>query len=295
MRIITLLIIIILLLIFILLCSFFINMSINPKISHYTKYQLLSLIRDDVPDMVLIDKHVDNSKLFDTLKYPYVFKPNYCEDFAHQVEIIKNKKQAHDYLKRSIDRYIVVQKYHPGPHEGTVYYSRNPITNKVYIIVVERKQNDTKREWLWKSSIGYKYGYSTEHRKDLETEELKQKIMSISNKIPEFYLGRYDVRFENPETFKKGQGFKILELNKQGASDTRWNVDNSYLYNLRIFIIFVTRILVYGLVNILRGNTTDLKTFIYFCYKYLTKTTECQQAQPFKNQFVKLFKAFDII
>ena len=49
--------------------------------------------------------------------------------------------------------------------------------------MVERKQNDTKREWLWKSSIGYQYGYSTEHRKDLETEELKQKIISISNKI----------------------------------------------------------------------------------------------------------------
>ena len=273
----------------------FLNMCINPKVVHLTKYETLNFIRDDVPHFFLIDTSNDNTEILEKLKYPYVFKPNYCEDYAHQVEIIKGKHQAAEYLQKSIDKYIIAQKYHPGPYEGTIYYTKHPLTKKVRIIVVERKQNNNKKEWLWKSSVGYKYGYSTQHRPDLETEELKRKVISMSEKLPEFYLGRYDLRFENHETFKLGKDFKVVEINSQGASDTRYNVDNSYLYNLGIFARYIYIHTEYGLLNILRGNVCSFEVFIYMLNKYFTKTSECKQTDKVVNVFDKLFKSFSII
>jgi len=273
----------------------FLNMCINPKIVHLTKYETLNFIRDDIPHFFLLDKENNNIENFNTLEYPYVFKPNYCEDYAHQVEIIKNKQQAIKYLQKSIDKYVIAQKYHPGPFEGTIYYTKHPITKKVRIIVVERKHNNSNKEWLWKSSVGYKYGYSTVHRPDLETEELKQKVISMSEKIPEFYLGRYDLRFKNHESFKLGKDFKVVEVNNQGASDTRYNVNNSSWYNLQIFARYIGLHVEYGLLNILKGNVVTFEVFIYMLNKYFTKTSECKQTDKVINVFDKLFKSFSII
>ena len=77
----------------------------KPKLVSLTKYETLDYIREDVADFFLIDKNKNNDLILDKLEYPYVFKPNYCEDFAHHVEIIKSAKQAKDYIKKSIDDY----------------------------------------------------------------------------------------------------------------------------------------------------------------------------------------------
>ena len=273
----------------------YLNICINPKIVDLTKYETLDFIRDDTPYFFLIDKNKNNNAVLDNLEYPYVFKPNYCEDFSHQVEIIKNVDQAKEYLKKSIDDYIIIQKYYPGPYEGTVYYTKHPVTKNVRIIVVERQQNSDKKEWLWKASIGYKYGYTTRHRPELETPELKKKIIEISEKLPEFFLGRYDLRFEDHQSFAQGKNFKVLEINGQGAADTRYNVDNTFLYNIMIFARYIAIHIEFGLLNILMGNVVELKVFIYMVYKYFTKPSECQQSDKIKNIFLKLFKSFSII
>ena len=41
-------------------------------------------------------------------------------------------------------------------------------------------------------------------------------VQNISRKVPGFYIGRYDIRYENEEDFKQGRNFQIVELN--GAS-----------------------------------------------------------------------------
>jgi membrane protein DedA with SNARE-associated domain len=45
---------------------------------------------------------------------------------------------------------------------------------------------------------------------------LIEKIESIFNQIPEFYFGRFDIRYESPDALRSGEHFKIVELN--GAS-----------------------------------------------------------------------------
>lgn len=51
----------------------------------------------------------------------------------------------------------------------------------------------------------------------LITPELTSRIDEISRSMPEFYFGRYDVRFESVDKLMKGEGFKIIEINGAGA------------------------------------------------------------------------------
>src|SRR5439155_8104744 len=50
----------------------------------------------------------------------------------------------------------------------------------------------------------------------LRTDTLERVIENISRKVSAFYIGRYDIRYENEEDFKQGRNFQIVELN--GAS-----------------------------------------------------------------------------
>ena len=111
------------------LIHFFIMVNINKELNHLKKSEVLNYIRDDSLEFITIDKKNVDINLIKALKYPIIFKPDYCCDFAHAVEVVKNCKEAIDYINRSIDSSIIVQEYHPGPYEATIFYRKNPYTN----------------------------------------------------------------------------------------------------------------------------------------------------------------------
>jgi len=49
------------------------------------------------------------------------------------------------------------------------------------------------------------------------TPELERRFDSISRSIPEFYIGRYDIRFASVDQLQRGEGFSIIEINGAGA------------------------------------------------------------------------------
>ncbi|GET25388.1 VTT domain-containing protein [Prolixibacter sp. NT017] len=51
----------------------------------------------------------------------------------------------------------------------------------------------------------------------LITPELSARIDAIAQSMPEFYFGRFDVRFESTELLQKGEGFSIIEINGAGS------------------------------------------------------------------------------
>jgi membrane protein DedA with SNARE-associated domain len=60
----------------------------------------------------------------------------------------------------------------------------------------------------------------------LITPELTKRFDDISRSIPEFYYGRFDVRFESTDLLKEGIGFKIIEINGAGAEAIQaWDPD----------------------------------------------------------------------
>jgi len=51
-------------------------------------------------------------------------------------------------------------------------------------------------------------------------EKLERQIDSISNKIPQFYFGRYDIKYNSLAELAEGKNFKIIELNGAGSAPT---------------------------------------------------------------------------
>jgi membrane protein DedA with SNARE-associated domain len=51
----------------------------------------------------------------------------------------------------------------------------------------------------------------------LITPELTKRFDEIARSIPEFYYGRFDIRFESTDLLKEGKGFSIIEINGAGA------------------------------------------------------------------------------
>ena len=51
----------------------------------------------------------------------------------------------------------------------------------------------------------------------LITPELTKRFDDIALSMPEFYFGRFDIRFESTELLKAGTGFSIIEINGAGS------------------------------------------------------------------------------
>jgi hypothetical protein len=52
------------------------------------------------------------------------------------------------------------------------------------------------------------------------TEALRARFSRLAGGIPEFWFGRFDVRFDSFEAFLRGEGFRIVEINGAGSEAT---------------------------------------------------------------------------
>jgi membrane protein DedA with SNARE-associated domain len=60
----------------------------------------------------------------------------------------------------------------------------------------------------------------------LITPELTNRFDEIARSMPEFYYGRFDIRFESTDLLKEGKGFSIIEINGAGAEAIQaWDPD----------------------------------------------------------------------
>jgi hypothetical protein len=60
----------------------------------------------------------------------------------------------------------------------------------------------------------------------LITPELNERFDAIAGSMPEFYYGRFDIKFESTDLLKEGKGFSIIEINGAGAEAIQaWDPD----------------------------------------------------------------------
>lgn len=52
------------------------------------------------------------------------------------------------------------------------------------------------------------------------TRQMEDAFDDIAKSIPEFYVGRFDLRFESMEKLQRGEGFKLMEINGAGGEAT---------------------------------------------------------------------------
>ena len=191
---------------------------------------------------------------------PFILKPDVGQR-GNGVRLIKSWRDALDYLGE-VEAPVVLQRYSNGRHEAGIFYFRFPgkgrgqifsITEKIFPTIIgdgvhtveELIRADSRAALIARTylrrfahrrseilSVGevvklvetgnHAQGCIFRDGGHLRTDALERVIENISRKVPGFYIGRYDIRYENEEDFKQGRNFQIVELN--GASSEATNI-----------------------------------------------------------------------
>lgn len=189
--------------------------------------------------------------------FPLILKPDVGQrGFA--VRIIKDEFDLAEYLLQSqFD--LIAQKLSTLPKEAGIFYIHMPnahngfifsITDKDFPFVIGDGQsplgklilNDSRARIIasvyfarWKDRLdeilpagipfqlsecgNHCQGAIFKNGEYLKSAQLLKSIESIAKNIPEFYFGRFDVRYQDSESLKNGQ-FEIVEINGAGSEAT---------------------------------------------------------------------------
>ena len=194
------------------------------------------------------------------IRFPFVLKPDTAQRGAG-FKRIQSLDEAEKYLTQ-VSAPLVLQRYVPGPHEAGIFCYRLPHETRGHIFGITRKQFPavtgdgvrTLRELIAADSRAcliaptYLKRFGVEGERvfkvgervrlveagnhcqgcifvdgsNLLTEDLRARFDTISQKLPGFYIGRYDVRYKSDDELRAGKGFKIIELN--GAASEATNI-----------------------------------------------------------------------
>jgi hypothetical protein len=191
------------------------------------------------------------------LEFPFILKPNVAQRGAG-FRIIRSEVDFTSYLE-TVPTDAVAQEYAVGPREAGVFYYRFPgqasghifaITEKVFPTVsgdgrrsvrqlIEADERAAMIASTYLSRLGPRaHGIPVpgevvrlveagNHCQGcvfldgayLSSERLLKRIDRISQDIPGFYIGRYDVRYATDDELRAGQ-FTIVELNGAASEAT---------------------------------------------------------------------------
>jgi hypothetical protein len=190
--------------------------------------------------------------------YPMILKPDASQRGAG-LKLAHSLDEARQYLCQNPVP-VVAQAYHPGPFEAGIFYYRMPgesrgrifsITDKVFPSVTGDGRS-TLEELIWRHPRYRMQAkrFLTRHRNDagrvlakdepfvlaiagnhsqgtmfrdgghLWSQALEERIDEISRVFLGFSIGRYDIRYRDPDLLRAGKDFAIVELNGVTAEST---------------------------------------------------------------------------
>lgn len=192
--------------------------------------------------------------------FPFVLKPDTAQRGAG-FRKIHSIEEAGRYLGQ-VSAPLLLQRYVLGPHEAGIFYYRLPHETRGHIFGITRKQFPSvtgdgartlkeliaadSRACLIAPTYLKRFGMEADRileagerfrlveagnhcqgcifldGSDLLTEDLRACFDAISQKLPGFYIGRYDVRYGSDDELRAARGFKIIELN--GAASEATNI-----------------------------------------------------------------------
>lgn len=202
------------------------------------------------------------------INYPFILKPDVGQR-GYGVRIIKNDFDLTEYLLLSQSERII-QSLSKFQREAGVFYVRNPkqstgtifsITDKKFPFVLGNGMtklgdlilNDPrariiactyfsrlqehldsvpeKGEIVYLSECGnHCQGAIFFNGENLISQELTQEIDRIAKQIPDFYFGRFDIRYEDSQALMQGRRFEIVEINGSGSEATHiWDANTKLL------------------------------------------------------------------
>lgn len=191
-------------------------------------------------------------------KFPMVLKPDVGQR-GSGVRKITDLSGARLYLLQYPHR-VVVQPWHPGPHEAGIFYARHPdeprgrilsITDKIFPIVegdgrstlaqliaahprfhlqaaTFRKRHARRLGTVLAAGERFHLAEVGNHcqgtmfldGRELWTPALEARVDAIARAVPGFHIGRFDVRYADVDRFKAGEDLGVIELNGVTAEPT---------------------------------------------------------------------------
>lgn len=210
-------------------------------------------------------------RIENALQYPLVLKPDVGQR-GYGFKVIHSDDEVRAYAAR-FSQDVLVQKYVPGPFEAGIFYYRFPreregrifaITEKVFPAVTGDGRRTLEELIRADARAGLVAGtylrrFASEKKRVLAAGErfklveagnhcqgaifldggrlfsaaLQKRIDEISQSIPEFFVGRFDVRYSSADALREGRDFQIIELNGASAEatniyDPRNSLRNAY-------------------------------------------------------------------
>ena len=194
------------------------------------------------------------------IRFPFVLKPDTAQRGAG-FRKVSSFDEAEKYLSQ-VSAPLVLQRYVEGPEEAGIFYYRFPKEQRGHIFGITRKQfprlvgdgvhsirelieADPRARLIARTYLerfgsavdrilsqgesmrlveagNHCQGCIFKEGGDLNSEELRTAFDEISQKLPGFYVGRYDIRYNNDDELRAGKGFQIIELN--GAASEATNI-----------------------------------------------------------------------
>src|SRR6266446_3459004 len=225
---------------------------------------------------------------------PFILKPDVGQR-GNGVRLIRSMRAALEYLQ-SVDAPAIVQRYVAGPCEAGVFYYRFPHESRGHIFAITAKifptitgdglhtVEELIRTDLRAALMARTYLRRFASRRDevlmpgemlklvetgnhaqgcifldgmhLYTEDLERVIDEISQRLPGFFVGRYDIRYVNEEDFKQGRNLQIIELNGATSEATSiYDPRNSLFSAYRTLFQQWRLVFAIGAINRANGQT----------------------------------------
>lgn len=205
------------------------------------------------------------------LDFPFILKPDVGQR-GFGVRIIRNTKECESYINSS-NFNLIIQELSSYSGEAGIFYVRRPSDSHGDVLSLTDKEFPSVRgdgktslghlilrdrrariiaavyferhkdllshvladgETFLLSECGnHCQGAVFKNGNHLITPQLIQAVDRIARKIPDFYFGRFDVRYRSLEELKLGRGFEIVEVNGSGSEfthiwDARTKLSDAY-------------------------------------------------------------------
>jgi membrane protein DedA with SNARE-associated domain len=210
-----------------------------------------------LPERLRIFNEICEARAF---RFPLVLKPNVGQRGAG-FKLVTSHTDAENYLAL-VQSEIVLQRYIADENEIGIFYCRIPgeargeifaITEKVFPEVIgdgektfeQLIQNDERASLLANAYLNrfpqlrnqvlaagerirlveagnHCQGCIFRDGSHLMSDALRERMDQVSQQVPGFFIGRYDIRYSSREDLLRGENFKIIELN--GAASEATNI-----------------------------------------------------------------------
>lgn len=235
--------------------------------------------------------------------FPFILKPDVGQR-GFGVRIIRDEFDLTEYLLLShFD--MVLQKLSQLPQEAGIFYMKIPKTKEEFIFSITDKRfpflcgdgksklgdlilNDSRAqiiaptyfsrheqaldnviangEMFQLSECGnHCQGAIFLNGEHLKTEKLLCEIAKIANQLPDFYFGRFDIRYSDSDSLKNGE-FEIIEINGAGSEATHiWDAKTTLIEAYKtLFIQWNLLFKIGGQVKRQPGFKSNMKLFSFF-------------------------------